>query len=87
MTVQVINGADRDQLLRIAKMALRAWPKQNAEATAAMVRSVAGKADRCSCLLYSRIAFILPGSNTENSFERFAEGCVGIVADGLGNFE
>jgi hypothetical protein len=29
--VQAINGADREQLLRIAKKALRAWPKQNAE--------------------------------------------------------
>jgi hypothetical protein len=31
LTVQAINGADREQLLRIAKTALRAWPKQNAE--------------------------------------------------------
>jgi hypothetical protein len=31
MTQQAINGADREQLLRIAKTALRAWPKQNAE--------------------------------------------------------
>jgi hypothetical protein len=26
MTVQTINGADREQLLRIAEMALRTWP-------------------------------------------------------------
>jgi hypothetical protein len=29
MTVQAINGADREQLLRIAKTALHAWPRQN----------------------------------------------------------
>jgi hypothetical protein len=38
-------------------------------------------------LLHSRISFILPGCNAEDSFERFAEGGVGIVADGLGHFE
>ena len=27
MTVQAINGASRDDLLRLADMALRAWPK------------------------------------------------------------
>ena len=37
--------------------------------------------------LYSRISFILPGCNPEDSFERFAEGGVGIVTDGLCNFE
>jgi hypothetical protein len=34
-------------------------------------------------LLHSRISFILPGCNAEDSFKRFAEGGVGIVADGL----
>ena len=31
MTVQAINGASREQLLRIAKTALRAWPRPNPE--------------------------------------------------------
>jgi AcrR family transcriptional regulator len=31
MTVQAIDGADREQLLRIAKTALRAWPRPNSE--------------------------------------------------------
>ena len=37
--------------------------------------------------LYSRISFILPGSDPEDSFERFAESGVGIVTDGRCNFE
>jgi hypothetical protein len=87
MTVQAINGADREQLLRIAKTALRAWPKQNAESDCRDVRSVGERLIAASALLYSRIAFILPGCNTEDSLERFAEGGVGIVADGLCHFE
>ncbi len=31
MTVQAINGAGREQLLRIARTALRAWPSQSSE--------------------------------------------------------
>ncbi len=31
MTVQAINGASREQLLRIAKTVLRAWPKLNSD--------------------------------------------------------
>jgi hypothetical protein len=31
MTVQAINGASRDQLLRIATTALCAWPRPNSE--------------------------------------------------------
>jgi AcrR family transcriptional regulator len=31
MTVQAINGASREQLLRIAKTVLRAWPSPNSE--------------------------------------------------------
>ena len=31
MTVQAINGARREQLLRIARTALRAWPSQRSE--------------------------------------------------------
>jgi hypothetical protein len=37
--------------------------------------------------LYSRISFILPRCDPEDSFERFAEGGVGIVTDGLCHFE
>jgi len=34
MTVQAINGARRQELLRIAKTALRAWPGRTERATA-----------------------------------------------------
>jgi hypothetical protein len=61
-------------------------PRQAADSFGSISRGK-GSSVRCSSLLYSRTSFILPGCSTENSFERFAEGGVGIVANGLCHFE